>query len=219
MQLQAGQIVLVDWPQDPEHPEQAALPPDPNKLRPAGVVQDTELFDPSYPTVLVVPMTGDRLLALPELTVVLTPNPINGCRKVSYLLPQHITCIAKTRIQQATASWITADELVRLRELVVLTGWRRRSCSGGGPSWSWWPIAGTSWRAARPTTCRGENGNRKPPIAGGWMRRCHRASFAMPCAPLPECCRPQPSLISMSKPPRHSGADGAARHAALSPRC
>ncbi len=30
------------------------------------VVQDTELFDPTYPTVLVVPMTGDRSLAIAE---------------------------------------------------------------------------------------------------------------------------------------------------------
>ena len=41
-------------------------PPEPNKLRPAVVVQDCELFDPAYPTVLVVPMTGDLALAIAE---------------------------------------------------------------------------------------------------------------------------------------------------------
>jgi hypothetical protein len=36
---------------------------------------------------LVVPMTGDRSLAIADLTVVLEPTASNGCMKVSYLLP------------------------------------------------------------------------------------------------------------------------------------
>lgn len=71
------------------------------------VVQDIELFDPTYPTVLVVPMTGDRFLAIADLTVVLEPTSSNGCMKVSYLLPQNLTCISKTRIATVTASGIT----------------------------------------------------------------------------------------------------------------
>ena len=85
------------------------------------MVQDTELFDPAYPMVLVVPMTGDPALAIPDLTVVLQPSPSNGCKKVSYLLPQNLTCIAKTRITAATKSQITPTELQQLRQLVVLT--------------------------------------------------------------------------------------------------
>jgi hypothetical protein len=84
------------------------------------VVQDTELFDPSYPTVLMVPMTGDPALAMPDLTVVLQPTPTNGCTKVSYLLPQNLTCVAKTRITATTESRITPAELQQLRQLVVL---------------------------------------------------------------------------------------------------
>ncbi len=121
MELKAGQIVTVDWRKDPEHPAQDPQPPEPNKLRPAVVVQDTELFDPAYPTVLVVPMTGDHALAIPDLTVVLQPSPSNGCKKVSYLLPQNLTCVAKTRITAATKSQITPVELQHLRQLVVLT--------------------------------------------------------------------------------------------------
>ena len=68
------------------------------------MVEDTELFDPAYPKVLVVPMTGDPGLAIPDLTVVLQPRPSNGCKKVSYLLPQSLTCVAKTRITAATTS-------------------------------------------------------------------------------------------------------------------
>ncbi len=118
--LTAGQIVTVDWRRDPRTPTQDPQPPEPNKLRPAVVVQDCDLFDPSYPTVLVVPMTGDPGLAIPELTVVLQPNAMNGCQKVSYLLPQHLTCVAKTRIREATSSRISSTELQLLRQLVVL---------------------------------------------------------------------------------------------------
>ncbi len=92
MELKAGQIVTVDWRKDPDHPAQDPQPPEPNKLRPAVVVQDTELFDPAYP-----------------------------CKKVSYLLPQSLTCVAKTRITAATNSQITPAELQQLRQLVVLT--------------------------------------------------------------------------------------------------
>ena len=87
MDLRAGQIITVDWRKDPNYPWLNPQPPEPNKLRPAVVVQDCELFDPAYPTVLVVPMTGDPSLAMADLTVVLQPNSTNGCRKVSYLLP------------------------------------------------------------------------------------------------------------------------------------
>jgi mRNA-degrading endonuclease toxin of MazEF toxin-antitoxin module len=61
--LKAGQIVTVDWRKDPRDPAQDPQPPEPNKVRPAVVVQDTGLFDPTSPTVLVVPMTGELSLA------------------------------------------------------------------------------------------------------------------------------------------------------------
>lgn len=121
MELKAGQILVVDWRKDPRLPDHNPHHPEPNKLRPAVVVQDTDLFDPSYPTVLVVPLTGDRELAIPELTVELQPSAANGCSKVSYLLPQNITCVAKSRIAEATDSHITASELQQLRQLVALT--------------------------------------------------------------------------------------------------
>jgi len=40
---------------------------------------------------------------------------------VSYLLPQNLTCVAKTRIATATDSCITPEELQQLRQQVVLT--------------------------------------------------------------------------------------------------
>jgi hypothetical protein len=49
------------------------------------------------------------------------PRPSNGCKKVSDLHPQNLTCIAKTRITATTPSEITPAELQQLRQLVVLT--------------------------------------------------------------------------------------------------
>jgi len=42
-----GQMVIADW--------RDALPKEPNKLRPAVVVEDETLFDPAYPNVILVP--------------------------------------------------------------------------------------------------------------------------------------------------------------------
>ena len=120
MELKAGQIVTVDWRKDPGDPDRDPRPPEPNKLRPAVVVQDCALFDVVYPTVLVVPRTSTPELAIPDLTVVLLPSATNGCKKVSYLLPQNLTCVAKTRIATATDSCVTPEELQQLRQLVVL---------------------------------------------------------------------------------------------------
>lgn len=78
MVLKAGQIVTVSWRKEPSDAGQDPQPPEPNKLRPAVVVQDTELLDPTYPTVLVVPMTGNPALVIPDLTVVLQPSLTNG---------------------------------------------------------------------------------------------------------------------------------------------
>jgi len=118
--LRAGQIITVDWRKEPNDPAQDPQPPEPNELGPAVMVQDWELFAPAYPTVLVVPMTGDPALAMADLTVVLQPSSTNGCRKVIDLLPQNLSCVAKTRITEATDCCVTASELQQLRQLVVL---------------------------------------------------------------------------------------------------
>ena len=60
--LHAGQIVLADWRGD-------ALPKEPNKLRPAVVVEDDGLFAPSYPNAILVPLTEDANFAIRELSV------------------------------------------------------------------------------------------------------------------------------------------------------
>ena len=111
MKRKTGQIVTVDWRKEPDPP-----PRIPNHLSPtsphgAGGADDS-----------------DPALAIPDLTVVLQPRISNGCKKVSYLLPQNLTCIAKTRIT-ATKWQITPTELQQLRQLVVSAN-LRRLCAG-----------------------------------------------------------------------------------------
>ena len=72
--LRAGQIVLADWRGD-------AMPKEPNKRRPAVVVEDDALFVPSYPNVILVPLTEDAALAIPDLSVAIDPTTENGCSK------------------------------------------------------------------------------------------------------------------------------------------
>jgi hypothetical protein len=60
--LKAGQIVLADW-------RGGALPKQPNKRRPAIVVEDDSLFVPGYPNAILVPLSDDATLIIPDLAV------------------------------------------------------------------------------------------------------------------------------------------------------
>jgi mRNA interferase MazF len=88
-----GQIVVVDW--------RDALPKEPNKLRPAVVVEDESLFDPAYPNVILVPLSEDQRLAIPDLSVAIDPTPENGCSR-------------------PTASRITESQLLAIRGQIAL---------------------------------------------------------------------------------------------------
>lgn len=109
MALRAGQIVIADW--------RDALPKEPNRLRPAIVVEDSELFDPAYPNVLLVPITEDARLGIPDLSVPIAPTPENGCTKFCYALATHVTATSKARIKP-TDSAITADQLTAIRRRI-----------------------------------------------------------------------------------------------------
>lgn len=76
MIFRPGQIVLADWRGD-------ALPKEPNKRRPAVVVED-DLFPAEWPNVILVPLTDDEGLVIPDLSVRLDPSPENGCSKVCW---------------------------------------------------------------------------------------------------------------------------------------
>lgn len=107
----AGQIVVVDW--------RDALPKEPNKLRPAIVVEDDRLFDPAYPNVILVPLTEDERLAIPELSLAIDPTPQNGCPKRCHALSHCVATTSATRVR-ATPSRVTDQQLRVIRRQIAL---------------------------------------------------------------------------------------------------
>lgn len=107
--FRAGDIVLVDW--------RDALPKEPNKRRPAVVVEDSELFDPGYPNLILVPLTEDPHLAIADLSVPIHSAPENGCTKPSFALAHHVTTTSKRRVT-GTDSRIADTQLLEIRRLI-----------------------------------------------------------------------------------------------------
>ena len=107
----AGDIVLADW--------RDALPKEPNRRRPAVVVEDEGLFHPDYPNLILVPITDDPGLAIADLAVALEPTAENGCTKPSYVLAHHVTCTSKARLRP-TGSRVTPAQLAAIRARIAL---------------------------------------------------------------------------------------------------
>ena len=107
----AGQIVLVDW--------RDALPKEPNKLRLAIVVEDSELFDPFYPNVILVPLSEDRELAPSDLLLAIDPTPENGCTKRCYALSSYLATTSTQRVKP-TQSCILPEQLDIIRHQIAL---------------------------------------------------------------------------------------------------
>ena len=110
--LHAGQIVLADWRGD-------ALPKEPNKRRPAVVVEDDSLFVAAYPNALLVPLTDDAALVIPDLAVAIEPNAENGCSKPCWAASHLVATTSKQRLQ-ATSSRITQEQLSSIRRQIAL---------------------------------------------------------------------------------------------------
>ncbi len=108
--LRAGSIEVVDW--------RDALPREPGKLRPAVVVEDTELFDPAYPNLILVPLADDPALAIADLAVRIEPTAENGCPKPCHALAHHVTTPSKARVR-STGSLITEAQLLEIRRRIA----------------------------------------------------------------------------------------------------
>lgn len=107
----AGAIVVADWRGD-------ALPKEPNKLRPAVVIEDTLLFGADYPNVILVPLSSDPALAIPGLSEPIEPTPENGCTQRCFALAPYVACTSKGRIRP-TPCRITDEQLQRIRRQVA----------------------------------------------------------------------------------------------------
>jgi mRNA interferase MazF len=108
----AGQIVLADWQGD-------ALPKEPDKRRPAVVVKDDGLFASACPNVILVPLTEDAALVIPDLAVPIAPSRANGCSKPCWAVSHLVATTSKMRLT-ATPSRITHDQLVAIRRQIAL---------------------------------------------------------------------------------------------------
>jgi mRNA-degrading endonuclease toxin of MazEF toxin-antitoxin module len=106
----AGQIVIADW--------RGALPREANKLRPAVVIQDDALFDPTYPNIILVPLTEDSGLAIPDLAVMIEPTPENWCAQRCYAVAPFVTATSAARLRP-TQSAVTPEQLARIRQQVA----------------------------------------------------------------------------------------------------
>jgi mRNA interferase MazF len=95
-QFFAGQIVLADWRGD-------ALPREPNKRRPA----------------ILVPLTDDAALVIPDLATEIAPTPENGCPKPCWAASHLIATTSKSRLT-ATGSRVTAAQLTSIRRQITV---------------------------------------------------------------------------------------------------
>lgn len=105
-----GEIVVVDW--------RDARPKEPNKIRPAVVVEGP-LFGEDYPNIIVAPMSeDDPTLTFREFSVRIEPNERNGCTKTSWVLGHSLTTASLSRIRR-TRTRISNEELRELREKIA----------------------------------------------------------------------------------------------------
>lgn len=109
--FRAGDIVLADW--------RDALPKEPNKLRPAVVVEDDGLFVPAYRNLILVPLTDDGALAIADLSVAIAPTAENGCTKPCWAVSHLVAVTSKARVR-ATDSRITRAQLAEIRRQIAL---------------------------------------------------------------------------------------------------
>jgi mRNA interferase MazF len=110
----SGQIVLVDW--------RDALPKEPNKLRPAIVVEDSSLFDPGYPNVILVPLSEDGELTASHLRLPIDPTPENGCTKRCYALSSYIATTSTLRVTHTQSHILPAQLSVIRRQIALAIG-------------------------------------------------------------------------------------------------
>lgn len=104
---------MVDW-------RSGSLPKEPNRRRPAVVVEDTELFPAAYPNLLVVPLTRDAGLAHQSFAEPIEPTARNGVTARCWALSHHVTSVSLWRVE-ATGSHVTANQLASIRQRIAIS--------------------------------------------------------------------------------------------------
>jgi hypothetical protein len=83
------------------------------------VVEEDGLFAPAYPNAILVPLTEDAALAIPDLSVAIEPSAENGCTKPCWAVSHLVATTSKARLR-ATPSRITAEQLAAIRRRIAL---------------------------------------------------------------------------------------------------
>ena len=104
--------MLVDW-------RGGALPREPDRLRPAVVIEDNELFPEQYPNTVVVPLTRDEGLAYPSFAERIEPDSQNGVDATCWALAHHVTSVSLQRVR-TTASRIKDSQVGGIRQRIAL---------------------------------------------------------------------------------------------------
>jgi mRNA interferase MazF len=76
------------------------------------------LVSPVYPNVILVPLTEDSGMVLPELLMQIDPTPENGCTRTCYAVSPLVTGTSKLRVRP-TRSRVTPEQLTRIRRQVA----------------------------------------------------------------------------------------------------
>lgn len=82
-------------------------------------MEDDGLFAPGYPNVILVPLTDDAALVIPDLSVPIAPTAENGCSKPCWAASHLAATTSKHRLT-ATPSHVTAGQLAAVRRQVAL---------------------------------------------------------------------------------------------------
>ena len=105
--MKRGEVVRVDLPRPNGAPGREQF-----GLRPAIIVQDEPRFA-NLATVLIVPLTSNRLAEKFSGSITIHPTKSNGLSVASVALTQQIRAVDRKRIQD-TLGDISADDLAAL---------------------------------------------------------------------------------------------------------
>ena len=94
-------------------------------MRPAVVVEDHELFADSYPNVILVPLTDDARLAIPDLALAIEPTEQNGCSKRCWALSHCVATTSARRLRGTESSLSETQLAVIRRQIAVALGLSR----------------------------------------------------------------------------------------------
>ncbi len=96
-----------------------ALLKEPNKLRSAVVVEDDGAFAPGYPNAILVPLTYDAALVIPDLSVAIASAAENGCAKPCWAA-SHLVATTSMHRLTTTPSRVTGEQLAAIRRQAAL---------------------------------------------------------------------------------------------------